>query len=285
MQIRDIEQLLKNPESKTLEFKQNLNSPMRIMNTIIAFANTAGGIIIVGVEDKKHQVCGISSPWQEEEKLTNLVSSHVLPQLVPDIEVIPWRNTYLLKIQIYPSSNRPHYLRKAGIEKGTYIRVGSTNRQVDSSMLAELHRYKNDDTFDKQLLPQLSIDEIDIEAIKQSFALIKKVNKKELLSMDLIGIQQQKKAPTVGGWIMPLKYVETTYIKEIVNYLGEACKNSAHFVNGVYGFPANLAVPTTLAGFHYVIGNEDIKQDLDLCSLVINAKCTGCRSTKYPHYA
>lgn len=47
----EIKKLLNGPESKTLEFKRDLSSLKPILKTIVAFANTAGGILIIGKED------------------------------------------------------------------------------------------------------------------------------------------------------------------------------------------------------------------------------------------
>jgi len=47
-----IQKLLARNEGKTLEFKENAESLNGIIKTVIAFANTAGGIIVIGVEDK-----------------------------------------------------------------------------------------------------------------------------------------------------------------------------------------------------------------------------------------
>jgi ATP-dependent DNA helicase RecG len=44
-----IEELLQQEEGKTLEFKENSKSPDRIIHTIIAFANAAGGKVLIGV--------------------------------------------------------------------------------------------------------------------------------------------------------------------------------------------------------------------------------------------
>jgi predicted HTH transcriptional regulator len=43
-------QLISMPEGKTLEFKRDLSSPKNILKTLIAFANTAGGRLLIGVE-------------------------------------------------------------------------------------------------------------------------------------------------------------------------------------------------------------------------------------------
>jgi ATP-dependent DNA helicase RecG len=45
----DLLDLLKRPEGKTLEFKRDLSSPDGALKTIVAFANTAGGILLIGV--------------------------------------------------------------------------------------------------------------------------------------------------------------------------------------------------------------------------------------------
>jgi len=42
----DLVELLKRPESKTLEFKRDLSSPEGALKTIVAFANTAGGALL-----------------------------------------------------------------------------------------------------------------------------------------------------------------------------------------------------------------------------------------------
>lgn len=44
--IRSIDELIKKPEGKTLKFKQVLSSPKNILKTLVAFANTAGGVLL-----------------------------------------------------------------------------------------------------------------------------------------------------------------------------------------------------------------------------------------------
>ena len=44
-------ELLKRTEGKTLEFKRDLSSPEDILKCLVAFANTAGGIVVIGVDD------------------------------------------------------------------------------------------------------------------------------------------------------------------------------------------------------------------------------------------
>ena len=58
----DLIDLLKRSESKTLEFKRDLSSPDSVLRTIVAFANTAGGVLLLGVEDATRNVRGVAEP-------------------------------------------------------------------------------------------------------------------------------------------------------------------------------------------------------------------------------
>lgn len=55
-----IRNLLSSPESKNLEFKEAMPSPLSIAKTTCAFANGGGGSIIIGVADKDRKLIGIN---------------------------------------------------------------------------------------------------------------------------------------------------------------------------------------------------------------------------------
>ena len=67
-----VDLLLKRHEDKTLEFKRDLSSPDRVIATLVAFANSAGGVVVLGVEDGTRTVVGLGDPTAVEERLSNL---------------------------------------------------------------------------------------------------------------------------------------------------------------------------------------------------------------------
>jgi ATP-dependent DNA helicase RecG len=83
-----IENLLKQPENKTLEFKLDLSSIKPIIKTIIAFANTAGGTIIIGVEDGG-KVVGIDDPLKAEERLASAICDNMHHFLCRKLKLLP----------------------------------------------------------------------------------------------------------------------------------------------------------------------------------------------------
>jgi len=132
------EHLLHTQEGKLLEFKRDLSSPENIMKTLVAFANTAGGIMLIGVEDDRTVIGIPGKPLDEEERLSNMIADYIAPRLIPNIELIPSNDLTILAIEVFPSQLRPHYLKQKGEQQGVFVRLGSTNRQADLPLIEEL---------------------------------------------------------------------------------------------------------------------------------------------------
>ena len=198
----DLTELLKRPEGKTLEFKRDLSSAAGVLRTVVAFANTAGGIVLIGVEDGTRHVRGIADPLSLEERLANLLSDGIAPHLMPDIEVLPWRSTNVLAVQVYPSPSRPHYLKASGVAAGVYVRVGSTNRRADDELVAELRRASLGKPFDEQAMPGLDTEALDFRAASECFAPIRKLKKADLETLRLLVPHQGRKVPSIGGVLL-----------------------------------------------------------------------------------
>ncbi len=125
MQSMDLLTLFSRHEGKTLEFKRDLSSPEGVLKAIVAFANTSGGVVLLGVEDGTKRVKGVRDVLAEEERLASMIADSISPKLVPSMEVMPWRKTQVLAVEIYPSPNRPHHLNRLGPAEGVFVRVGS----------------------------------------------------------------------------------------------------------------------------------------------------------------
>lgn len=190
------------PEGKTLEFKRDLSSPKQILKAIVAFANTAGGQIIIGVLDGSRAVVGIADPLDEEERLCSLIADTIAPRLVPDIELFSIGEKTLLGVTVYPSGRRPHFIRSEGPDQGVYVRLGSTNRQADRELIEELHRSCSGVSFDELPVVDQLINDLDIEAAKKSFLGIRELNREELQTLKLIVPMQGREVLTNGAILL-----------------------------------------------------------------------------------
>jgi ATP-dependent DNA helicase RecG len=198
----DLIEILKRPEGKTLEFKRDLSSPEAVLKAVVAFANTAGGTLVIGVEDRTRHVRGVGDPLDLEERFANLVCDRIAPRIVPEIEILPWRRTQVLAVQVYPSAGRPHYLVREGLTEGVYVRVGSTNRRADAELIEELRRFSRGEGFDEQPMPGLDSEALDFRAASELFAPFRKLDRRDLETLRLVTEHQGRKVPTVGGMLL-----------------------------------------------------------------------------------
>lgn len=198
----DLLDLLKRSEGKTLEFKRDLSSPDGVLRSIVAFANTAGETLLIGVEDKTRHVRGVADPLALEERLANLISDCIAPRLVPGLEILPWRKTQVVAVQVHPSPSRPHYLKSAGLDGGVFVRVGSTNRRADQELCAELRRFVRGESFDEQSLPEFDSEVLDFRVASELFSPVRKLRRADLETLRLVTKHQGRFVPTVGGLLL-----------------------------------------------------------------------------------
>jgi len=155
---------IKEGESNNVEFKVQLpDDNKKYMKTIIAYANTSGGKIIIGVDDVTKEVVGVdpSSVFKIMDKIVNAVSDICVPQIVPDITFQTIEGKCIVQVEIYPGQNRPYYIRSQGKENGTYIRVAGTSRPVDEAILKDLEYQGAGKSFDEVVNVEADYNEED----------------------------------------------------------------------------------------------------------------------------
>jgi len=115
-----------------------------------------------------HFIIDLAGPNVDlEERLANLISDHIVPRLVPGLEIVPWRRSHVLATQV-ASPVRPHYIRREGLDRGVYVRVGSTNRRADRELIDELRRFARGEAYDEQPMPGLDSEALDFRAASES---------------------------------------------------------------------------------------------------------------------
>lgn len=128
-------------ESKNIEYKITLpDKSEKYMKTIVAFANTQGGKLIVGIDDKTHEIVGVANEilFQLMDGIANAISDSCMPQIIPDIEPQTIDGKTVIIVSVEAGKNRPYYLKSKGKENGTYIRVAGTSRQAFPEKIREL---------------------------------------------------------------------------------------------------------------------------------------------------
>src|ERR1700722_10697125 len=131
-----LEELLAKEEGKTLEFKQGVSSLNGIIKTVVAFANTAGGTLVIGVEDKTKKIIGLKEPLDDEMRIINKIHTSVSPALMPTVDIQTYRKKSVILVHV-PYMAGPFAVTKEG-ESTVYVRLGSTNRAADADTIATM---------------------------------------------------------------------------------------------------------------------------------------------------
>jgi len=208
-----MKELLSKQESKTLEFKREFNNSNKekILQTIVAFANGSGGNLIFGIDDNK-KIIGVANPFELEEKLSNITFDSINPTIRIDTVSITEQNKTLVIIKVPLGIETPYYLKNKGMEKGTYIRVGSTTRLAGKEIIKSLQFRGENISYDSQADYRFSKDDIDFMKVKKYFHEKKDIEIKEdhLFVFNLLVKRDEKIYPTVAGILLfPQKeYIE-----------------------------------------------------------------------------
>ena len=188
-------------EGKQLEFKRDLSSPLNVLKTLVAFANSARGRLVIGVDDAR-QVVGVADPLAEEERICNLIADAIAPRLLPNVELMSVSDATVLVVEVFPSGARPHYLSKQGPEQGVYLRLGSSNRQAGPDWIAETRRAAAGLVFDEQPMPTLGMQDLDLEAMARWFGPERTLDAAQLQTLKLLRADQGRLLPTRGAVLL-----------------------------------------------------------------------------------
>jgi len=139
-------------ESRTLEFKRELPKGSILAKTVIAFANGAGGDIIIGV-DKEGDVVGIPQDeiFELQDKVSNIVYDSCSPVIIPKLFFEKINDKLVLVIRVFSGSLKPYYLKSESRLSGIYIRIGATNKRADVPIIQQLEREKQNLSFDAEI--------------------------------------------------------------------------------------------------------------------------------------
>jgi predicted HTH transcriptional regulator len=137
-----LRKLVSQGEGHFLEFKRKVSFPDKIVREMIAFANTDGGVLLIGVGDDK-TIPGVKYPEEESLAVWQELEKHCRPALVPDEEIIAIsEKKFVVQWRIAKSEKRPHFYVAHG-ERNSFIRQKDQSIKASRVMNEILRRGKS----------------------------------------------------------------------------------------------------------------------------------------------
>ncbi|MDI6794307.1 MAG: putative DNA binding domain-containing protein [bacterium] len=171
----DLRERISGGESETVEFKESLQLKDEIGESVSAFSNSKGGVVLVGVSDKG-AVKGIQIGKKTVADLAEYIKRHTDPQIFPQVKVYEIDSKQIILIKIKESAEKPVFFKNHA-----YKRVGDTNQRISSSEIRKLAKESGGKIYwDSLACEDAALANIDWDAVNSFIKKYEKVTEKEL---------------------------------------------------------------------------------------------------------
>lgn len=133
----DIRQLITQGENDKVEFKIQVGKEGELdefIESVVAFANSSGGVILVGV-DNDGNIVGIQKE-DTPDRVTKILRSNCYPPIQPEMSISILDDKKVLVVRVKEGSNKPYVFT----DKGVYVRVSDKDRIATRAELDEFYR-------------------------------------------------------------------------------------------------------------------------------------------------
>lgn len=188
-------------ENSSIEFKESVGRPESLAREIVAFANSSGGIIIIGVTDNGIPR-GIEVDKSLEEWVMNIARTSVIPALTLQYEQIEYEGKLLGVITVPKGHDKPYQTGDKYL-----IRVGSTNRTATQAELMRLFQMSGVFHYDAVPVQGAKTNDLNHAALDAYFSSYQLEFSQEdeeacdslLINTDILTVDR---IPTVAGMLM-----------------------------------------------------------------------------------
>ena len=142
--------------------------PKRLYDTISAFSNKSGGLIIFGVDEENgYEVCGMYDAANLQKKVVEQCNQ-MIPVIRPVFSTLISNEKIVITVEIPEAhiQDKPVYYSGAGIQKGSYIRVGDADIRMTDSEIYSLMAFKNNIHDELRIVKRAEMLDLDMEKVE-----------------------------------------------------------------------------------------------------------------------
>lgn len=144
-------------ENEHTEYKSQLTD--EIYKEVVAFANTDGGVIYIGVDDQGRAI-GVENVDETYTRLTNGIRDVIAPDVTMFVRYALEENR-VIRVEVGEGSYRPYYLKGKGLKPaGVYVRQGASSAQASPEQIRQMIKDSDGDAFEdmRSLKQDLTFD-------------------------------------------------------------------------------------------------------------------------------
>ena len=133
--------------------------PESLPSTMSAFANSRGGVIILGLDERSgFAATGVADAPAMRDAVAGLARERLTPALAPSIEIVAFEDARLVvaEVEALPSAQRPCYVTARGLYGGSYVRVGDGDQRMTPYEIDRLRENVGQPRWDEEPVVQAS---------------------------------------------------------------------------------------------------------------------------------
>lgn len=156
-------------ESATVELKEIYTSDLK--KEIVAFANSNGGTIYIGVRDSG-EIIGVDNADFVMQQISNSIRDSIRPDvsMFTNIELLQEEEKFFIKLTVTQGTKKPYYLSDKGLKPtGVYVRSGTTSAPASEDAIRMMIKMTDGDSFEanRSLVQELTFNRLDEEFQKR----------------------------------------------------------------------------------------------------------------------
>lgn len=202
MNKNELLEIIYKGENSYIEFNDEGIRAEDLAEEFVAFANSEGGTVLIGIADTG-KIVGVNDNLIEE-KVMNICRNNCLPNIIPLFEIIDVENKKIAVVTIPKGLSKPYYT----VDNKYYIRVGTTKRIATREELLRLFEANGTIHYDISPVQNTSIKNLNLDVIREyylkynAFDLYEEENdtiERILINADILKESDGKVACSVGG--------------------------------------------------------------------------------------
>ncbi|MFO1423606.1 MAG: putative DNA binding domain-containing protein [Candidatus Competibacteraceae bacterium] len=157
--------LIRQSENSSAEFKSANAHPDSLAMELVAFANTQGGILLIGVEDDG-SISGLTESTDHEARIANIARNNVNPPINIESTIVSMPEGRILMVKVDRGRDRPYQT----LQNQFLVRVGSTNRTATQGELLRLFQQAGLFHYDATAVHGTGIADLNLAALDRHFS-------------------------------------------------------------------------------------------------------------------
>lgn len=179
--------------------------PKSVVESLVAFANTAGGTVVLGVDERENfRVVDIDAArWRDD--LVSVASSAVTPplRLQPDVVEVEGGLVVVAEVPPSPADQRPVFVTSKGVAGGSYLRVGDGDRRMNDAEIALVMGARTQPRYDGEPVEGTSGADLDRVAVSRTLERVRQ-GAVSLRSVDDATALHRMQVLTSPSWNAPV---------------------------------------------------------------------------------